>query len=498
MVPFSFENIARSASLDAPSVFPISDAARATHESFESHLQRAAASTRDQSARQSAGDNEPRELTKSTSNEPPQNQPIRQDTGETRRDAADVRETDAAEATTAARETSAERNDEEVEQDAASEVVAVVAAAAEELRAAIREPELAVSGDSDDNPDREAANKLTDAPLGDEQSELNTSLVTSAGATADDETIQSGDDAAAVREAKRVSNESAESANSETRSRLVDPSDTNEQVVAGEFDEAAQGAETKVQDDAPLQESTRQQRRGSRGGISAHQSTYETPDADTKPVAVDVVDTALETASEDGSRQPGHHQETDGPQPIRSATAADATTTTPGTPSRFAQHLLARTEDPNARGLSITHADQARFVDRVARAVQATGDGGGTLRLRLSPPELGSLSLEVKVEQGVVTARVEADTQAARSLLLENLPLLRERLAEYGMRVDQFDVDLSGRNAGGTPDGLQQNDQQHEDRPRAKTPSSEPDDTSRASSGEVQTKNGNEQLNIIV
>jgi flagellar hook-length control protein FliK len=137
-------------------------------------------------------------------------------------------------------------------------------------------------------------------------------------------------------------------------------------------------------------------------------------------------------------------------------------------------------------------------VDRVARAVQATGERGGTLRLRLSPPELGALTLEVKVQGGVVSARVEADTPAARSLLLENLPLLRERLAEHGMRVDQFDVDLSDRHAGGTPDGLRQNDQQHQDRPRPKATSQEPEDASLAITGEAPTKNGNEQLNIIV
>jgi flagellar hook-length control protein FliK len=148
--------------------------------------------------------------------------------------------------------------------------------------------------------------------------------------------------------------------------------------------------------------------------------------------------------------------------------------------------------------MNLSDADQARFVDRVARAVQATGDRGGTLRLRLSPPELGSLTLEIKVQSGAVTARVEADTPAARTLLLENLPLLRERLAEHGMRVDQFDVDLTDRHTGGTPDGMQQNDRQHEDRPRSPSHSREPQETPRSNSQEANTTIGNGQLNIIV
>ena len=41
-----------------------------------------------------------------------------------------------------------------------------------------------------------------------------------------------------------------------------------------------------------------------------------------------------------------------------------------------------------------------RFVQRVARAFQAVGDGGGSIRLRLRPPDLGSLSLELTVRNG--------------------------------------------------------------------------------------------------
>jgi hypothetical protein len=61
--------------------------------------------------------------------------------------------------------------------------------------------------------------------------------------------------------------------------------------------------------------------------------------------------------------------------------------------------------------------------------------------------------LEVKVQAGVLTARVEAETAVARSILLDNLPVLRERLAEQGVRVEQFDVSLADRQPGGPPDG---------------------------------------------
>ena len=81
-------------------------------------------------------------------------------------------------------------------------------------------------------------------------------------------------------------------------------------------------------------------------------------------------------------------------------------------------------------------------MSRVARAIETAQDRGGPLSLRLSPPELGSMRLELSVKQGVMTAKVETDTAAARQALLDNLPKLRDRLAEQNIRIDRFDVDV--------------------------------------------------------
>jgi flagellar hook-length control protein FliK len=94
------------------------------------------------------------------------------------------------------------------------------------------------------------------------------------------------------------------------------------------------------------------------------------------------------------------------------------------------------------RSDGLTEAERVRFVQRVARAFHSMGDEGGEVRLRLSPPELGSLRLEVSVRDGVMSARLEAETASARNVLLENLPALRERLAEQNIKVERFDVDV--------------------------------------------------------
>lgn len=102
--------------------------------------------------------------------------------------------------------------------------------------------------------------------------------------------------------------------------------------------------------------------------------------------------------------------------------------------------------------------DSPRFVHRVSGAIEAAGRRDGRIQVRLSPPELGSLRIELVVKQGILTAKLETETSAARHALLDNLPALRARLAEQDIRVEQFDVDVrrDGQGApGGEPDDRQ-------------------------------------------
>ena len=94
-----------------------------------------------------------------------------------------------------------------------------------------------------------------------------------------------------------------------------------------------------------------------------------------------------------------------------------------------------------------------RFVQRVARAFQAADEDGGQIRLRLSPPELGSMKIEITMHGGTMTAHVETETSAARNMLLDNLPALRQRLADQNIKIEKFDIDLRDQSGGGAPSG---------------------------------------------
>lgn len=97
------------------------------------------------------------------------------------------------------------------------------------------------------------------------------------------------------------------------------------------------------------------------------------------------------------------------------------------------------------------HVDAQRFVNRVSRAFQIAEHRGGPLQLRLSPPELGALKIELSIQQGTLTAKLETETAAAKSVLLDNLPALRERLAAQEIRIDKFEVDVRQQNSGEQP-----------------------------------------------
>lgn len=143
-----------------------------------------------------------------------------------------------------------------------------------------------------------------------------------------------------------------------------------------------------------------------------------------------------------------------GAKGIDSATAALLGGRSEGTST---QHIGSRlsspgSADPAATPEATTAAERARFVQRVAGAFRALNENNPTLRLRLSPPELGSLRIEITVRQGRMSARLEAESVEARNLLLDNLPALKERLAQQEIRVEQFQVDIADRQPhGGSP-----------------------------------------------
>ena len=430
---------------------------------------------------------------------PPRDEPVRQESDDAKHDDVDVRQEETNHVASS-NETQSQQDNEDEQHEAEASDEVVISDEAEQQRVTIQQIEVEVAEEASEEGEEQDSTALVDAALDGEESHEqgdNASKIEEAFALDDETSAQ----------AATASNETDGDATNQTAKVATDnKAAASETVRSGdELTEAQRIAQQAEGDDADatsdsdkVAATTITSRKPDRAEVTATETSTESTNHAEK--ALNAAITAA-TNDKDGDRDGKSRNQQNNPQTAQAITTANQTDSpleNNGAPSRFAQHLLARTAEPNGRSLNITDADQTRFIDRVARAIQATGDRGGTLRLRLSPPELGSLTLEVKVQGGAVSARVEADTPAARMLLLENLPVLRERLAEQGMRVDQFDVDLTDRHTGGTPEDLQQNDQHQEDRPQAETRQQTAEDSSPQSTNESSTPPSSEQLNIIV
>lgn len=105
------------------------------------------------------------------------------------------------------------------------------------------------------------------------------------------------------------------------------------------------------------------------------------------------------------------------------------------------------TSTNSQRTADLTQAERVRLVQRVSRSFARLSPTGGSINLKLHPPQLGSLNVQVRLEGRTMTAKLTTESVAARDVILESLPVLRGRLAEQGFEISQFQVDVAENHA---------------------------------------------------
>jgi flagellar hook-length control protein FliK len=121
---------------------------------------------------------------------------------------------------------------------------------------------------------------------------------------------------------------------------------------------------------------------------------------------------------------------------------------------------------------TLTPYQEQKVLQRVLRGMEQLANGSNQVRLRLHPPELGSLQVTIRIEGQQVAGLIEVEHAAARDALQNNLPQLQARLSDQGLNVQQFEirvVDLNqfsqGDQLGGNwQNGSQQSREQREER----------------------------------
>ncbi|MDP2326734.1 MAG: flagellar hook-length control protein FliK [Dehalococcoidia bacterium] len=134
-------------------------------------------------------------------------------------------------------------------------------------------------------------------------------------------------------------------------------------------------------------------------------------------------------------------------EPLRAATTGtsnDGRQVAAMTPASAPVETVMRPE-PAVRTVSA-----ANPVPDLADSVRGAVVNGDTeVRLRLDPPEMGSLEIHIARQDGAIRIRVEATLASARDVIEQALPALQQALEARDMRVDRLEIRTMSESASG-------------------------------------------------
>lgn len=104
--------------------------------------------------------------------------------------------------------------------------------------------------------------------------------------------------------------------------------------------------------------------------------------------------------------------------------------------------------------------DESAVTGNVARGLTAlVNKRGGVMHMRLEPPELGRVRVQMTMHQGTVSAQFQAATAQAQTVLERNMSVLRTVLERHGLTVERLTVQVQQPSQGQQTAGQQLNDQ---------------------------------------
>ncbi|NLX60423.1 MAG: hypothetical protein GXY74_15205 [Phycisphaerae bacterium] len=140
------------------------------------------------------------------------------------------------------------------------------------------------------------------------------------------------------------------------------------------------------------------------------------------------------------------------------ATGGSAASETPavGKVAADASPMRSAGVKPAADASRATASDAEEQVERIVHVMRASiSRGGSRVNMRLDPPELGQLRIQMQIRNGEMTARFETQTETARNWVYSQLGSLRESLAGQNIRLVQASVESrhDGNEAAGGQSG---------------------------------------------
>jgi flagellar hook-length control protein FliK len=98
------------------------------------------------------------------------------------------------------------------------------------------------------------------------------------------------------------------------------------------------------------------------------------------------------------------------------------------------------------------------ILDQVLREIQLQiGDRGSELRVRLVPESLGEVTMQVRLEEGRLTAQIDVTQPSVKTALESGIVQLRVALQQQGIELDRIDI-FSSASATPQESGREQSD----------------------------------------
>lgn len=112
-------------------------------------------------------------------------------------------------------------------------------------------------------------------------------------------------------------------------------------------------------------------------------------------------------------------------------------------PSSHAAESAALRSAPSPASLAKTVLDQV--VPEVVRSarIAVSAEGISEARIRLKPEHLGDIRMKVVMEEKIITAQFQVQSQSVREIIESQFQNLKEQLSQQGLKVDKFTVSVS-------------------------------------------------------
>jgi len=213
--------------------------------------------------------------------------------------------------------------------------------------------------------------------------------------------------------------------------------------AAGEpVTELAPEAEGGLQDAAAPPTVTRLANPVPDSGASSSGPAGKTDAAATLVEAVSEVEALADTDSSEGAElaDAGTRDQPQPPQaPSTSGQAAQAVAAAPGVPDgvRFTVNVAAG----SAAYVSAAPRQEEAVLPQIVQSIRLqTAQGSSEARVQLKPEHLGALNITLKVDQGQVTATIQASVAAVRQWIESHESSLRQALSEQGLELTRLVV----------------------------------------------------------